>query len=388
MKNKNKSQKTISKAISILQQKEKFPVLVRYKIDALENAFLEGVETAICDLLCNRNNTADRISRVTSRNHNIDAYGLDSDRDTEAEVAHAIATCPRVLRKKIQHAFEGYRYPIAVQLNNPKAVSFVPLLAKLGIEFGNFKKEERGGIFDADFPGPNILSELVENTAWQLGRRIRRKLVVGSNSSDNDGEDDDPFLEVLLRMKAMDLFKKNDIRDYGLVMKLCNRARIPEKPFRFLTDWDPLSLTTRNNNKTNSTSLPLHHAAWTGSKRQCGMVLEAGLRHFPACEGILLLFQKDSTGSTPFHYACERIGVKSTMKVIDNTMQKVRKDGCLECSFKSIQAVLMASTCENIHLDGLYFLLRRQPNLLLHEYHHHYWRPAERAVSHAYIRRC
>ena len=169
----------------------------------------------------------------------------------------------------------------------------------------------------------------------------------------------------------MDLLKKKDVRRYELVLRLCHRDWVETKRFRFLTDWDPLSLTTHpiGNSSNFNTSLPLHYAAWSGDRNQFRIVFGAGLRHFPMKQGILVLFQKDATGCTPFKDACEHHGIEETTELVEDALLSMAGkpvvEDLLDLSYNGTQSVLLASTSENIALDSLYFFLRRQPDLLL-----------------------
>ena len=329
----------ILKALSVLEQEAKFPFLVRNKIDELANVFLEGVEEAVHDLLCESYNNED------------DYQGLDVDRDTEEEVEFAICSFPRVVSTRGGRTRE---YPIHLQTHfyddiyscNIKAVSFVPLFARLGIELGQFEEEERGGL-------------LVEN---QYGENILRLLVtISKPDSDNlDSEHqeltDDRFLDVIKQLRANDLFKKEDIQEHGLVDRICQFDLFAEKIFRYLTDWDPSTLSLPDPSR----KLPLHLAAYASNIEEFRVVFAAGIHHFPNKKGIGFLFRKDRNGETPFQTVCTRYGSEEIMKVIENTLTDSSHN-----PDNTADALLSASVDEIIHLDGVYFLLRRQPDLLV-----------------------
>ncbi|OEU10321.1 hypothetical protein FRACYDRAFT_247291 [Fragilariopsis cylindrus CCMP1102] len=71
-----------------------------------------------------------------------------SDRDTEAEVETALRVFPEVLSRRGGP-------------DNVKAVSFIPLVARLALGFGLFEEKERGGLLLEDEKGDNILQLLV-----------------------------------------------------------------------------------------------------------------------------------------------------------------------------------------------------------------------------------
>jgi hypothetical protein len=98
--------------------------------------------------------------------------GLDSERDMEHEVEAAIRCCPEVL-SRFSERFG--LYPIKcltiMRSDNPadryfcntKAVAFVPLFARLAIEFNVFEEEERGGLVWNN-RRRNLLQFLVEHS--------------------------------------------------------------------------------------------------------------------------------------------------------------------------------------------------------------------------------
>ncbi|OEU06163.1 hypothetical protein FRACYDRAFT_273134, partial [Fragilariopsis cylindrus CCMP1102] len=144
---------------SVLEKKEKFPLRNRNKIDVLIKEFLEKLGDDIHDMLCGDN--IDEIYR-----------GLDSDRDTEEEVETAIRFFPEVLSRR-KDVYAGIlHYPIqelAITLDeddgcwrcNLKAVSFIPIVARLAIEFGLFEEVERGGLLSIDDQSYNVLHHLM-----------------------------------------------------------------------------------------------------------------------------------------------------------------------------------------------------------------------------------
>ena len=90
-----------------------------------------------------------------------------------------------------------------------KAVSFVPLLARLGIELGQFEEEERGGLIlvDVNEDGINALTFLVSNDGE-----------CEANDAENQQLVDDRFLAVMKKLREMNLLKKEDIREYGILI--------------------------------------------------------------------------------------------------------------------------------------------------------------------------
>jgi hypothetical protein len=169
--------------------------------------------------------------------------------------------------------------------SNFKAASFIPLLARLAIELGLFEEEERGGLLCEDtYTDENVLKGLMH--------------------SDID-ETDDESLYFSLRLREMDLLKKEDIQTYDLLNKLCwQNSYFAEKRFRFLVEWDPNSST----HTSRYGCLPLSYCAESHAiNRGFQLVFEAGIKYFPNKKGINLLFHKNNNGKIHFQLAGRKI---------------------------------------------------------------------------------
>ena len=97
------------KLISVLEKKDKFSLRTRNKTDELVENFLENLEDDIHEMLCDNDFMAE------------DYGGLDSDRDTEAEVEATIRFFPEILTRRKEDyedeygpydQFDGNIYPI------------------------------------------------------------------------------------------------------------------------------------------------------------------------------------------------------------------------------------------------------------------------------------
>jgi hypothetical protein len=109
--------------------------------------------------------------------------------------------------------------------------------------------------------------------------------------------------------------------------------------------------------------LPLNYTAISRSKSIIGFrtVFEAGIYYFPKKKGVHLLFEEIRTdGETPFQYACVVFGYDEVMKVVEQTLN-TNSD---KIPFDTADALLPAIINEKIHLDCVYFLLRREPDVL------------------------
>jgi len=82
--------------------------------------------------------------------------GLDSSRDTEAQVETALRFFPEVISQPCwedgdedegEDEDEDEEYPIQRLCNNRKALSFIAGVARLAIEYHSFEDHERGGFY-------------------------------------------------------------------------------------------------------------------------------------------------------------------------------------------------------------------------------------------------
>jgi hypothetical protein len=326
------------KSISILEKTDEFSFRTRNKIDELVGEFLYKIRNDIHDMLCS---------------------DLDNNRDMEEEIEAAARLFPDVLSRKEgswedvdgEEEWVGGHYPIlylARELTvgcNVEAVSFIPLLVRLAIEFGLLfdGEEERGGLLCQDDIGNNVLQNLM------LIDSTKR------NNPEHHDPIDDIYLQVLVQLRKMGFLKKEDIQMYGLLNELCSQHyHFAEKRFRFLVEWDPSALTqTYEGHK----SVPLYHAV-DSSIRGFQLVFEAGIKYFPRKKGINLLFHKKGYRLTPLQY-CVIFGHEKVMEIVEGTLARYS-----DTPANAVEALLSAAIDENVHLDCAYFLLRRQPDVL------------------------
>jgi len=309
--------------------------------------------------------------------------GLDSDRDTDEEVENICRMYPKLLKD----------LPKVFRCANIRSVSFIPKIAQLRMELCD-DLDGRGGLLtrSSDGGGYNVLQNLVctpykcEDTQLAESR----------------------FLAVLKRLKETGLFVKEDIQAQALLHLLCINGQdyFPEKRFRFISDWDSVALTQPNPN-LKSSDLPLHHAAnWLQENQGFQVVLEATIRHFPREKGIHILFQNNGAGQTPFELACQRMlytvfgnlrreelekaairvlpkfpnfqgkrcdsdfdeVVLATVTIIagEEVLRKIERvlTNFPGDPYDTVEALLSAANNERISLDCVYFILRREPDVL------------------------
>ncbi|OEU06238.1 hypothetical protein FRACYDRAFT_266188 [Fragilariopsis cylindrus CCMP1102] len=344
----------LRKMILVLEHKEIFPSRSRNKTDELVVQFLEELGDDVHEMLC------DNHANGGSDNY----YGLDSDRDTEEEVEAIVGFFPEVLHRK---GGNYNLYPIQCSTFfhnkhgnwqcNEKAVLFIPILARLAIKFTLFEEDERGGLL-CDY-GKNGL----DNALHSLMASDNTEL----HNQEHNESIDTKYLQVLIQFRKLGLLNQNDIRWYDLLHKLCEgEDYFAEKRFRFLVEWDPSALTLITNEDG---YLPIHCAAEDSSIKGLELVFEYGIRYFPKKEGISLIFRKNTEGfwgETPFQYACKKFGYEQVIKVVEETLIRCYSSSSSDDTppLNVVEAFLSAAIEENIHLDCLYFLLRREPDLI------------------------
>ena len=296
-----------------------------------------------------------------------DGYdGFDSEKDTEEEVETAIRSCPEVLTRRDEHSIG--RLPIQcltlmhgdnnLLVCNVNAVSFVPLVAKLAIEFNSFEEHERGGLLIPDEDGRG-------------GNTVLHDLTHSSDPSVDDHQHervDTSFLAVLVRLRHDRLFTKNDIQQHQLVHELCKNKIFANQRFRFLTEIDPASLLQTDENGL----LPLHWATYAIHKFR--PVCDAVFRYYPKWKGIQLLHQKETVhAQTPFQLASHYFGHTAALTIVDETLARYSETVLPDIP----KALILAASEERIHVECVYFLLKRQPDIMIstRTLQQHYDRP-------------
>ena len=363
----------VDKLIPILQHKKEVPLRTRNRILRLAIEFLTKLEDDVHEMLCDNSTEAENYS------------GLDSDRDTEAEVETIIRFFPEVLsRRKAQiwvssmfndgdefgewvDADGEGDYPIhcltyvsglRTYPYNLKAVSFIPTLVRLAIEFSCFAVEERGGLFCDVL---RLLLIAVKHP--RLGEEHHQLF-------------DDKYFQVWIQLRQQGHLKKEDIQDHQLLLNTISRNEygdgFMEKRIRFLVEWDPTALLHFRLYDENSPlhlydgDLPLHRAAIFCSIQGFRLVFDYGIHYYPIKKGINILFQTNRNGDTSIQLACKKFGRDKVMNVINDTLTRCRYSSDNDApKLNIVEALVMAAIDKSIHLDCVYFLLRRQPDLLV-----------------------
>ena len=378
----------ILESISILENRKNYPIAIRHIIDDGADFFLKAVEESIHGLL----------TCIHRDYYDSEYKGLDSDCDTEEQVEFAVCLFPRVLSRKafMTCSCDRPAYPIEFLLfsterhdsvyydlvYNLKAVFFIPLLARLGTELGQFQAKERGGLFDRDCKtGYNYVFEILASP-FATRETIFLDAVV-----------DEQTLDAMKRLRKLDLFQKEDIAKNCLVHLVCDGPVFSEAKFRYLTSWDPASLFQldrydrtpfdyllqhKNHRvecvplrmKNHTTSAERNHSVFRAA-------FEVALCHFPRKKGIGLVFREangndNDSGSlhhrSLFQMACRSGGQRKATKLLEDVLiDRYRfnsndDDDGAPSYYNTSHALLVDQ--KHTSLDGVYFLLRRNPCVL------------------------
>ena len=177
-------------------------------------------------------------------------------------------------------------------------------------------------------------------------------------------------------MRQQGHLKKEDIQDHQLLLSTISRNEygdgFMEKRIRFLVEWDPTALLHLRLYDENPPlhlydgDLPLHRAAIFCSIQGFRLVFEYGIHYYPIKKGIIILFHTNRNGDTPIQFACKKFGRDKVMNVINDTLTRCRYSSDNDApKLNIVEALVMAAIDKSIHLDCVYFLLRRQPDLLV-----------------------
>jgi hypothetical protein len=339
----------IKRCKPIIDQKFPIPVLVREKSNELlldeENPYIyqnitptkfsKGMKAFMSDLL-NR--------QIFDTGENF--RGLDCDRDTEQELENVLRIYPDVLED----------HPSIFDCHSMKYITFIPIVAQLRIELcKNLNPTCRGGILG------KITAISQSSTRCPVQKAMVRLFLRRPEKQEENQLLDHRVVSTMRRLKVMGLFKKVDIQNQNLLNQFLRyeggkSIYFSHETFQFLVTWDPVQLITGKNHHTRQ--LPLHHAAHYCTLECFQAVFEAGLRYFPRKMGMYILFLERS-GHTPFDRACCRYGRENVLEVIESNLNK-----CSANPYDAAEVLFIAATDEDISIDGIYFLLRRTPNVV------------------------
>ena len=286
---------------------------------------------------------------------------------------------------------------------NLKAIPFVHLFAKLALELNSsvYDKdvEERGGLLITEREANDD-----EEDYWSykgkkmMGVNVFHGLVRESCVSrtwDHTNEQiDHSCLTQLVRLRQSGLLTKQDVLDFRLVPALVSGCYFSELRFRFLTEWNPRSLVVPGRHGRYlsgrwdelikcllSSPLVLFSRAVryrNGSRilfYRNGTILctieaiggfhtvcDSIIRYYPKKKGLVALFRNNGVGpfTSSFALACRRFNREQVVDVIEATLTRY----ATTVPLNTADALILAAIDKTTHLDGVYFLLRRQPDIL------------------------
>ena len=369
----------------------------------------ERVDTFLRELGNDIHDMITSIEPLQERNVGIWAYyGLCSQRDTVAEVTMALRSFPEVLIRTKSYGgteflpiqcltcFVGNdRKPVC----NTHSAPFVPIFARVAIEF-NLLTAHRGGLLSSVDRGENSKRRKRNIEVVTLDVLMRLSSSPSSELYNNNHNHavDKTFCNILLKLREMGLLYPQDITKYSLLFRLfstwgksrridTNRKYFPKKRFRFLVDFYPKALTQVRSKNGGS---PIHcFAKGVESIDDFLYVFYLVMNYFPYKKGICLWFQKNKIGVTPLELVCNSLntvpGITTArvVQVVDDalatrvsssnsdantnttaTSSSGKKTTVSVPALNTVDALVLAAIDPKIHLSGVYYLLRRQPDVL------------------------
>jgi hypothetical protein len=293
--------------------------------------------------------------------------GLDTVRDTDEELEATlrffpcVMYLPRLTRNKmpllVLQKYDEDDEEDGVWVCNTKAVSFLPVILSVAVELGVKNSLERGGLLSHTNDGITILDSLMMSGTESRNQKCQESI-------------DEQFLQVLKQLRVLHLLRKEDIKKFCLLQRLCSQSYFAVKRFRFLVDWDPYALTEMYNDNRDLQSeqisiplnLPIHCAARKSTIIGFRLVFDAAISYFPKKRGISLLFKKDHKNDWPLRIACDetRFGLVKSMEAIEASSRIYSS---------TVEAIIYAAIDVNIHFDCVYFILRMHPDIISRQKH-------------------
>jgi len=265
---------------------------------------------------------------------------------------------------------------------NLRLVSLIPLIVRLGIQLQQFTALERGGLL----------------SLYPSGRTPLQFIIGYKRNEHTTNATDECYSAVVERLRKENLFMKEDVQQYNVGRQLCTRQQTNgyflESRVQCLIDMDPMTLSLSCLPEKGNL-LPLHWSINSKDSREFNFVFKAGMKNFPKKFGFLFCegtHQDSSNGevfrSTPFQRACEEYGREEVINEVINCI----KEYCSSSTSTSaaatnkleISLLVSAITDEAIHIDCLYFLLRKDPEavLLMLQQHLHQQQQLEEGDGH------
>ena len=246
---------------------------------------------------------------------------------------------------------------------NTQAISFIHVFSRVAIELNSFNDKERGGLLiqvaDNDWGGTAL-----NNVGWVVKHLLT--LTSKSGSDEDNQQVENICIAQLIRLRQSGLLTKQDVLDHALC--LYDDPYFPERRFRFLTEWNPnlllLHVDIFGNSPLGKVIKDIDHFK---------LVFDCCIRFYPHMKGIHLLFRKNNVTSyhngdrfivtkrnTPFENVVRNFDRKKVMDIVEEILGRYLSTTPIQTA----NALVVAASEENIHLDCVYFLIRREPTIL------------------------
>ena len=366
--------------IETILRKDYLPIQQRTTIDELVEDFDTKLQKDVHEMITDQDGA--------------NYQGLDSNYNTDDEVETILRIFPDLINKRKETKFDifdnvwdeidddddedGGNYPIqcltimrdenGIAISNLMATPFVHLFAQLAIEFHSFDADTRGGLMIQDKSGNNSIHNLAH-----------------SNYPFTVSNEDNHNMDIIrttefCRLRRMGLMFDHDITGINLLLLICQHHIFPENSARFLIEWCPVCLlpSGRYNSPLYTIAMEYRQSDLHGGFKYLPafqFLFEQCIRYYPYKKGISLLFQDihqwgTDEHITPFAEACSityrplkcnSVKRNAIMDVVEDVL--ARYSGTTPIN--TMEAILAAAMDPEIHVDGVYFLTRRQPDVLI-----------------------
>jgi len=244
---------------------------------------------------------------------------------------------------------------------NLKHVSLIPIVIKLGIELDQFDELLRGGLLSPyPYPSPSEWNTLQEIICYYTKKNENNELL------------DDCFSIVRNWMRENKHLVIEDVREYNLVGKFfstdAGSGIVSESRTQYLINMDPMTLALPCDPE-NGNCLPIHWSAGQEGIQLFCSIVKAGILYSPEKFGFVFSdgTHQDINGrvfqGTPFQSACKKYGQENVISEVINCITEYYFASSSASTSSDIETFLLMSaiTDEAIHIDGLYILLRKDP---------------------------
>ncbi|OEU11298.1 hypothetical protein FRACYDRAFT_246412 [Fragilariopsis cylindrus CCMP1102] len=232
--------------------------------------------------------------------------------------------------------------------------------------------EKYGGTHDGE-------RKLGSKLAKKYGTAVRLLVVIADDDSSNSNNDNKNNNKTTMTTTL----QQDDDSDGGRSSRRVELITVLQQtetfPFRYENKFDQLVETFLDDFQDEQDEMlcdnymfPLYDALKSSNIQGFKMVFEAGINFFPKKKGMTLLFRnKTNYNSTPFVQACMKFGEAQVKMMIEDTFIRCYSSSddtpvveALMTAAVDEKALMMAAVDANIHLDCVYFLLRRQPDIV------------------------